>query len=103
MPILVSVVSSQALAVGVASGKFATAMAQGGQYMYRCLSASWVFVGATGGAAQVDTANNHFVPAGQPLFLCNLEDSGSTNSFVHAIRDSADGDATLTLLGSKNL
>ena len=86
---------SQALAVTGTSGKFATAMQPGVQYMFTCESDCWVTVAATGGAAQPDTAGNYFVKAETPLPLCNLEDSGTTNSFVHAIRQSVDCDATL--------
>lgn len=96
---LVTVISTQVLAVGSSTGKFAAAMQQGGQYLFSCENDCWIKVAATGGAAAADTADNVFVKAGQVIPLCNREASGSTNSFVHAIRQSADGDATLTLLG----
>lgn len=91
--------SSQVLAVGATSGKFAAAMAQGVQYVFTCESDCWITVGATGGAAIADTDNNIFVKAGQDVPLANMEDSGTTNSFVHVIRQSADGDATLCAVG----
>lgn len=87
--------SSQVLAVGASSAKFTNAMAQGVQYFFTCESDCWIKVAATGGAAAADTADNYFVKAGMMIPLCNQEDSGTTNSFVHAIRQTADGDATL--------
>ncbi len=96
MPYLASVTTSQVLAVGSSSGKFTNAMAQGAQYLFTCESDCWIKVAATGGAAAADTADNIFVKAGMTIPLCNTEDSGTTNSFVHAIRQSVDGDATLT-------
>ncbi len=104
MPLVKSVVSAQALAVQVAaSGKFAAAMEPGCAYEYCCEVDSWITVGATGGSAAADTANNVFVKAGTREPLANLEDSGKTNSFVHAIGQTAgaDGDATLTQYRTK--
>jgi len=103
MPTLVSANGSQYTAVTATSAQFTLPMGQGAQYLFRTSTDCWVFVGATGGAAQTDAANNHVVKAGGQLYLCNLEDSGSTNSFVHVIRNSADGDATLTLVGARYL
>ncbi len=98
---LVSVQSSQVLAVAGSSGKFTNAMAQGVQYLFSCESDCWIKVAATGGAAAADTADNIFVKAGMVVPLCNLEDTGTTNSFVHAIQQSAAGDATLFGLAFK--
>ncbi len=100
-PMLVSVQSSQALAISGSSGKFTNAMAQGVQYLFSCESDCWIKVAATGGSAAADTADNIFVKAGQVIPLCNLEDSGTTNSFVHAIQQSVAGDATLYGLAYK--
>ncbi len=94
-PMLASFYSSQVLAVGASSGKFTNAMAQGVQYFFTCESDCWVKVTAAGGSAAADTPDNFFVKAGMTIPLCNMEDSGTTNSFVHAIRQAADGDATL--------
>ena len=96
MPIIQGIASSQVLAVGETSQKFAAPMEPKNQYFYTCESDCWIHVGATGDSAQADTAGNIFVHAGQEVCLANLENSGTTNSFVHAIRQSADGDATLT-------
>lgn len=103
MAIIVGVVSSQVRVTSATSGQFTTAMVQGGQYLLRCEAATWALVGATGAAAAADTANNHFIPAGGQLLLANVESSGSTNSFVHVIQDTAAGQAVLTLLGFKNI
>lgn len=96
---LASVMTSQKLAVAATSAKFANAMAQGVQYLFTCENDCWITIAATGGAAIADTADNIFVKAGMVIPLCNMESSGTTNSFVHAIRQSADGDATLTAVG----
>ena len=99
MSTLVGLDGSQALAVTGTSAKFTNPMQQGVQYYFTCESDCWITVGATGGAAVADTANNYFVKAGTEIPLANMEDSGTSNSFVHAIRQSADGDATLVGVG----
>lgn len=78
-----------------ASAQFTSPMAQGAQYVFTCESDCWVTVAATGGAAQADTAGNYFVKSGTSQPLCNLEDSGTTNSFVHVIAQAAAGAACL--------
>lgn len=103
MAIIVGVVSSQIRVTSGTSSQFTNPMVQGGQYLLRCEAATWVKVTATGGAAAADTADNHFVPAGGQLLLANLESTGTTNSFVHVIQDSAAGQCVLTLLGTKNI
>jgi hypothetical protein len=84
-----------------ASAKFTNPMQPGCQYIFSCEVDCWIAVGATGGAAQADTAGNVFVKAGQEIPLANLEDSGTTNSFVHVISQAADGDASLTQYRSR--
>ncbi len=101
MPLIAGVVSTQVLAVGSASAKFTNPMQPKNQYLFTCESDCWIHVGATGDSAAVDTAGNMFVKAGMVIPLMNPDDSGTTNGFVHAIRQSADGDATLTLIGYK--
>lgn len=88
--------SAQYLAVAATSAKFTSAMAPGKLYRYVCAANSWVKVTATGGAAAADTANNHYIPANTAVLLRNPDTSITTNAFVHAIRDTADGDATLS-------
>lgn len=87
--------TSQYLAVATASAKFTNAMTIGVQYLFTCSSDCWIKVAATGGAAAADTADNHFVKAGARVPVCALN---STLSFLHAIRDTADGDATLSVV-----
>lgn len=94
----VTITSTQVLAVGVASGKFTNSMVPGKQYIFTCESDCWIKVTATGGAAVADTANNIFVKAGMVIPLACPETSSRTNAFVHAIRQTADGDATLCQL-----
>lgn len=85
--------------MGAASAKFTNPMQPNNQYLYTCESDSWIKVTTTGGAAAADTAGNMFVKAGMMIPLMNPDDSGTTNAFVHAIRQTTDGDATLTLIG----
>ena len=102
MPTITGIVSSQALAVTTgASAQFAAPMVGGCQYILTTEVDVWCRVTSTGGAAAADTANNTFVKAGIEYPLCNLEDSGSTNSFVHLIAQSTNGDATLVQYASK--
>ena len=96
MPVVVGPVSSQPLAVTGTSGHFAAAMEPGCQYEFICEVDCWITVGASGAAAQLDTNGSVFVNAGSRIPLANMEDSGKTNSFVHAIAQGLSGDATLT-------
>lgn len=94
----VTITSTQVLAVGGTSGKFATSMVPGKQYIFTCENDCWVKVTVTGGAAVADTANNIFVKAGMVIPLACPDTSSRTNAFVHAIRQTSDGDATLCQL-----
>jgi hypothetical protein len=91
--------SAQYVAVGAASAKFATAMVPGQLYRFSSSTNCWVKIAVTGGAAAADTANNHYCHAGASLILKNPEVSEADESFVHVIRDTADGDATLSPIG----
>ncbi len=90
--------SSQYKAVTNTTGKFTNAMKPGFTYRFTASTNCWVLVGATGASATADTADNHLYITGQTLFLANPDQTGTTNSFVHVIRDTADGDATLSLV-----
>lgn len=90
--------STQYVAVAASSAKFTNAMVSGYQYMFTANTDCWVLVGATGGSAAADTANNILYIKGQVLFLANPDSDSTTNSFVHVIQDSAGGDATLALI-----
>jgi O-acetylhomoserine/O-acetylserine sulfhydrylase-like pyridoxal-dependent enzyme len=90
--------SSQYVASGAASAKFTNPMEPGFQYRFVCSADVWVKVTVTGGAAAADTADNHFVAAGQPLLLANPDNSGTTNAFVHVIQQTGAGDCTLSLI-----
>lgn len=94
----VTITSTQVLAVGAASGKFATSMVPGKQYIFTCENDCWIKVAATGGSAAADTANNIFVKAGMVIPLACPDTNSRTNAFVHAIRQTSDGDATLSQL-----
>lgn len=89
--------SAQYVAVAVASAKFTNPMQPGVLYRFTANTDCWVKVAATGGAAAADTANNHFCISGQAITLA-APDSGITNSFVHVIRNTADGKGTLSPL-----
>lgn len=95
-----AITSTQYVAVASASAKFTNAMDPGKQYEFRTSTNCWVKVTVTGGAAAADTANNIYVAAGGVLYLANPDTSIKTNAFVHVIRDSADGDATLARIDS---
>ena len=94
--------TSQYLAVGAVSGEFTNPMQPGQQYVFTASTDCWIKVGVTGagGDAAADTADNILYVSGQPpLPLCSPDNSGTTtNSYVHVIRDAADGDATLTIV-----
>lgn len=87
--------TSQYLAVGASSAKFTNAMTVGVQYVFTCSTDCWVTVAVTGGSATANTANNHFVKAGARVPLAALS---STVAYVHAIRETDDGDATLSVV-----
>lgn len=93
-----AITSTQVLAITGTSGKFTNPMEPGAQYIFTCENDCWIKVTTTGGAAVADTANNIFVKAGMVIPLANPDTSITTNAFVHAIRQSADGDATLCKL-----
>lgn len=90
---------AQYLAVATASAKFTNAMEPGIIYRFTANTDCWVTVAATGGAAVASAANNHFCISGQTLILANPDTSSKTNAFVHVIRNTADGKATLSPLG----
>jgi hypothetical protein len=90
---------AQVMTVATASAKFTNAMEPGKRYRFTSTTACWVTVAATGGAAVVATANNHYCPADGTLILRNPAIDGATLAFVHAIRVSADGKASLSPIG----
>lgn len=90
--------SSQYVAVATASAKFTNPMQPGFEYRFATNTNCWVKVTVTGGTAAADTADNHYVPAGGVVYLRNPDQYITTNAFVHVVRDSADGDATLSLI-----
>ena len=99
-----NIAGSERVAVAAASAGFTTPMKPGQVYLFTANTNCWVKVTTTGGSAVADTSGNMYVHAGQTVYLSNLADfdnslpSGTTttNGFVKVIRDSADGDATLT-------
>lgn len=96
MPRGIEPTSAQYSTVIVTSQKFTTAMAKGQQYVFLSTTNCWITKGATGGAAVGSAAGAIFVPANTAVLLQNTEDA-TTNAFVHFIRDSADGKATLSI------
>lgn len=91
--------SAQYVAVASASAKFTNAMVPGIIYRFTANTDCWVKVTATGGAAAASTTDNHLCLSGQTLILVNPDTSITTNSFVHVIRNTADGKATLSPIG----
>lgn len=90
--------SAQYLAVAATSAQFTNPMSPGVVYRLTANTDCWVTVAGTGGAAQASTANNHFLISGQTILLVNPDVSSTTNAYVHMIRNSADGKATLSPL-----
>jgi hypothetical protein len=94
---------SQYVAVAATSAKFAAAMDPNKVYRLTVTVDTWVHIGLTGDSAAAATADNMLVLAGQSVFLAHpYQPAGGRSSasasagFVHCIRASADGDATLT-------
>jgi len=87
---------TQYLALTSTSAQFTSAMEPGFIYRFSANVDCWVRITTTGGAAAANTANNILYIAGQSLWLANPDVDGTTNAFVHAIEDIADGDASLT-------
>jgi hypothetical protein len=85
--------SSDYKAVTSSSTQFDTTMIAGVQYVLRSSVDCWIRTGSNPTAA-ADTDENHFVKAGFPVLLAKKE----TATKVAIIRDSADGDATLSAL-----
>ena len=86
---------SQYTTVTSSSQKFTNACAPDHWYRLRSSTDCFFAVGLTGGSASAG-ANSHFLPAGVAVdFMVR----SATAGFVHIIRDSADGKATLSLLG----
>jgi hypothetical protein len=90
---------AQYLAIASTSAKFTNAMDPGILYRFTANTDCWLTIAATGGAAIASTANNHFCISGQVLILANPDVSSKANSFVHVIRNTADGKATLSPIG----
>ena len=91
---MITVADSQYVAVGSSSAKFADAMDVGFLYRFTSNVDCWVVRGATGGSAAADDNGATLVIAGQVAYLST--DAQATTGFVHVIRDTADGKATLT-------
>lgn len=90
--------STQYTAVSGTSAAFTNPMEPGHTYMFTANTDCWVRVTATGTDAAANTANNILYIKGQVLYLMNPDSTGTTNSFVKVIQDTAAGDATLALL-----
>lgn len=87
----------QTLTVGAASAKFTAAMAPGAVYRFTANTDCWVTTGLTGGAAVAGAAENTLVLSGQTILLTGSPLT-ATGNFVHAIRNTANGTATLSKL-----
>ncbi len=100
MPQGIDTSTAQQLAVAATSAKFTNAMARSQQYVFISNTNCWITVTVTGGAASIAGAGCWYVPANTQVWLKNQDDVGATtNSFVHVIRDSADGKACLGIFG----
>lgn len=94
MPNGVLPATAQYQTVTSSSAKFAAAMAFGEQYVFTTTTDCWITTAATGGSVTASAAGAMFVAAGSAVLL-TPDDDGSV-WFVHIIRDSADGKASLT-------
>jgi len=79
------------LAVGSASGQFATTMTEGAKYVVISTTACWAAFGADP-TAQARTAANHYIPPNVPIEVV----ASMPSMKVALIRDSADGHASLS-------
>lgn len=87
-------VDSEKLDVVVTSEVFATELVSGKFYEYVNTEASWITQGASDPGVTASAASGSmFVPAGRAVILF-----GTYGNQVAAIRDTADGEATLTPL-----
>ena len=86
------------MAVTASSAKFTNAMVPNQRYLFTASIDCWVTTALTGGAAIPNTADNVLYVRGMALELGSPDDTGTTNAFVHVIRDTASGDATLALV-----
>jgi hypothetical protein len=87
--------TSQVATVSGTTAKFTNAMTVGNWYCLVSDTDIWWNVGATGGSAVADTANNHFLQAGREKWL--ITDNATTRGFVHVIQSTAGGTAVLSL------
>lgn len=95
----VGIRNTQTTTVTSSSQKFTNPMNPGQQYVFSANVDCWVKVTTSGGSAAADTADNIMYVAGQQLPLKSPDDAGATtNSYVHVIRDSTDGSATLGII-----
>lgn len=91
--------SVQVATISDSSVKFTTPMQPGLDYVFVANTDCWVKVTTTGGAAVADTADNFFVLSGTEVPLRSPDNSGTTtNSFVHAIRNTANGTGCLIIV-----
>lgn len=88
---LSTLTTSENKAVGAASAQFA-AMVVGGRYRLVSTTNAWVRFG-TNPTAAANTSQNHYLPAGQALYI--LCEAGATICAI--IQDSAGGNATLSV------
>lgn len=108
MPVLAISNSSQYVAVASTSAKFTNPMKPGAIYRFTANTDCWVNIGATGGAAAASAADMILCLSGQTLILTGPDydpttpsSTTTTNGYVHVIRNTADGKATLSLLAAR--
>jgi uncharacterized Fe-S cluster protein YjdI len=87
--------TSQVATVSAVTAKFTNAITVGNWYCLVADTDIWWNLGATGGSAVAETANNHVLQAGREKWI--ITDNATTRGFVHVIRASADGAASLSL------
>jgi len=90
----ISLTTSDYKPVTSTSTQFDTTMVSGVQYVVTSSVACWIRIGSNPTAA-ADTDQNHYVPANTMVPVA----ANGTATKVAIIRDSADGDATLSAIG----
>jgi hypothetical protein len=89
-----STTSSDVKAITSASVTFDTTMQSGVQYLLRTDTALWYRISSASTAAQANTDENHYVPAGGSALVAA---NGAANK-ITAIRAAVDGNASLSEL-----
>jgi hypothetical protein len=87
--------STQVLAISTTTAKFTNPMQPGQKYILQANTDCWFLVGATGGSATAEGANNTFLKAGVQM---ELKTESAANGYVHVDCATGSGVANLVLI-----